>query len=443
MYFTLEVVIYFSSVILASADDLLKINCSPAGKAHWKHPFLTSGVCQQILHRKKTSIQFHQKVRYLYFNDSNLERIPDNWLINFTSLKELHLQNNNLKFLSSNSFKGLTQLELLDISFNSFTRLVESWFKNFLLVKAIKVDNCQIKYFQPKDFSWPVSLEYLSLKNNLIDVMPPMPLETVNRKIWNVSLEGNTIDCVCRRPEHNQTTFTQKMFQMVHSSCRSRHNVNDMKPLTLKRDTIDSRIWLIWKKYLKGKICEGPVVELITRCDTDGKCKVKCQASGRPKPYVNILNNATDEDMKNFNETTAVAYSNVVLDGQNAAIKCETETVFMTQGTRSVSRTLLTTIKLSEDTTTTTETVTTQENVTKTKTKEVMSEQVNELIRLDEVLSYLKKISWVMYLALSVNTLSNVLFVYIVFKLFEKSYNEDDEINSDDIVIQSQFKASK
>ena len=115
--------------------------------------------------------------------------------------------------LSSNSFKGLENLELLDLSFNSFTRMAESWFQNLSFLKTMKVDNCYIKYFEPKNFSWPKKLEFLSIRNNLLDIMPPMPLETVSLDNWNVSLEGNSIDCVCRRHEHNEKTFTKQGLQ--------------------------------------------------------------------------------------------------------------------------------------------------------------------------------------------------------------------------------------
>ena len=87
---------------------------------------------------------------------------------------------------------------------------------------------------------------------------------------------------------------------------------------------------------------------------------------------------------------------------------------------------------------TTTATTTTQENVTETETKDVMSEQVKGLIRLDEVLNYLKKISYFMYIGLIVSVLSNAVFVYIVFTLCKQSEDqvEEEEITSGYIVIQ-------
>ena len=434
MCFAIEVflLIWFLG-LCGGADQLIQLDCSPAGKANWNNPILSSGVCQEILYGKTASILFHPQVECLYFNDSNLDSIQDNWLLNFKNLKELHLHNNNLKMLSSNSFKGLENLELLDLSFNSFTRMVESWFQNLSFLKIVKVDNCYIKYFEPKNFSWPKKLEYLSIRNNLLDIMPPMPLETVSLDNWNVSLEGNSIDCVCRRHEHNKTTFTKKVFHRIQSSCQSRKYADKEKREI--RDVSGNRTESVWGKYLESDICEGPAVELIANCDIDGRCKVKCQASGRPQPYVSILNKGTNEEFERFNATTTVAYSYVALEGENATIKCETESFFMKQ--RPVSGSLLTTISMSEEATTTA-TTTTEENVTETETKDVMREQVNEVIRLDKVLSYLKKISVFMYIGLSVSVLSNAVFVYIVFTLCKQSEDqvEEEEITSGYIVIQ-------
>ena len=220
----------------------------------------------------------------LNLSSTSLLHTQDGWLKHFTNLSKLDLQNNSLSELTDKSFVGLTSLKYLDLSSNSFVRLKQGWFKMLNSLETLIMNNCGIKFFEPAQFAWPDRLFDLSLKDNMIPVMPPLPLATKNYSRWTVHLEGNDISCKCRREEHTKDTVKIETYCRIHSICLTQAYSKKLdKPLYCN----SSRLNLIWKKYFSTPVCSGPVFKI--DCNITGKCTVKWDAIPKPKQNLSFF----------------------------------------------------------------------------------------------------------------------------------------------------------
>lgn len=89
-----------------------------------------------------------------------------------SSLKELYLNDNPLKNISNNSFKGLKSLEILDLSDTKIDHLPDSLgdLKN---LKALNLDSNRIEVFPVSVLGGLKNLEHLFLSRNRLTVIPP------------------------------------------------------------------------------------------------------------------------------------------------------------------------------------------------------------------------------------------------------------------------------
>ena len=207
----------------------------------------------------------------LNLSSTSLQHIRDGWFTHFTNLNKLDLSNNSITELTDKSFEGLPNLRQLDLSFNYFVRLKQGWFELLKSLEKLIINNSGIKYFEPAAFAWPERLFDLLLKNNMITVMPPLPLATKNDSRWSVHLEGNDINCKCRRKEHTSVSVNMDTFSRIHSKCRS-------NPIYKQRSK------LFWKIYVSSSVCEQQSVSFKTDCDITGICTLECNANGIADP---------------------------------------------------------------------------------------------------------------------------------------------------------------
>ncbi|KAL3289800.1 hypothetical protein HHI36_023192 [Cryptolaemus montrouzieri] len=142
--------------------------------------------------------------------------------INFqsTSLRSLKLRRCSIDYIDNSVFKGLPNLEVLNLSENPLNYLNNSLVSSS--VKSLDLSNCNLKHLKALSFSGMTSLAYLSLKNNhnlrllhsdsdsllTLDVsncnlehVPTGPL----RKIVELDLHGNNIQWLRNRTFSNIT----------------------------------------------------------------------------------------------------------------------------------------------------------------------------------------------------------------------------------------------
>ena len=217
----------------------------------------------------------------LNLSSTALQHIPDGWFKHFTNLSKLDLQNNSLTELTDKTFKGLTNMKQLDISSNHFVRLKQGWFEMLNSLEKFIMNNCGIKYFEPVGFAWPDRIFHLSLKDNLIPLMPPLPLTCRNDSRWAVHLEGNDINCRCRRKEHTDDVLPHDTFSRIRSICLSQRYGETLPwpDLTSKTSNTSERIKSIWKKYVDSSVCGTSSVSFKTDCDIAGMCTAECNVS--------------------------------------------------------------------------------------------------------------------------------------------------------------------
>ena len=173
-------------------------------------------------------------------------------------------------------------MKQLGLSLNYFVRLKQGWFELLKSLEKLLINNCGIKFFEPAGFTWPKRLFDLSLKDNMIPVMPPLPLSTKNDSRWSVHLEGNDINYKCRRKEHTSVSVNMNTFSRIHWIY---HN----SPMYVQRNK------LLWKIYVSSSVCEQQSVSFKTGCDITGICTLECNANGIIEP---------DEKSLQFKKTT-------------------------------------------------------------------------------------------------------------------------------------------
>ena len=252
---------------------------------------------------------------FLNLSSTSLQHIPDGWFKHFTNLSKLDLHNNSLSELTNKSFEGLTNLKQLDLSSNSFVRLKQGWFAMLNSLETLTMNNCGIQYFEPAQFVWPDRLFDLSLVNNMIPVMPPLPLTTKNDSRWVVHLEGNDINCNCRRQEHTKDTVKMETYCRIHSICLSQtYSKKSDKSLNCS----SSRLNLMWNRYFSRPVCSGPFFKI--DCNITGKCTVELNAIPEPKQNLSFFDLAHCVSSKN----KGVCAFNLE---EGSALKCNTNMV--------------------------------------------------------------------------------------------------------------------
>ena len=219
------------------------------------------------------------EIRYIRIRNLSttlLQHIQDGCFQNFINLSKLDLQNNRITQLTNKTFKGLTNMKQLDISFNHFVRLKQGWFEMLNSLEKLLMNNCGIKYFEPVEFAWPDRIFHLSLKDNVIPLMPPLPLTTRNDRRWAVHLEGNDINCSCRRKEHTDDLLNHDISSKIYSKCLRQQNAGS-EPLQLS--LTEERAKFVWNQYISSPVCKKYSVSFQTDCDIAGICTAECNVS--------------------------------------------------------------------------------------------------------------------------------------------------------------------
>ena len=240
-----------------------------------KDIFINCSVCDI----ENMTVMSDLEIRYIRIRNLSttlLQHIQDGCFQNFTNLSKLHLQNNRITQLTDKTFKGLTNLKQLDLSSNSFVRLKQGWFEMLNSLETLIMNNCGIQFFEPAQFAWPDRLFDLSLKNNMIPMAPPLPLKTRNESRWSVHLEGNDINCSCRRKEHTEDSLNLDTFSKVYFKCLSQEYADSGPAQTIYTA---ERTKHVWSQYISSPVCDKFSVSFKTDCDITGICSAEYNIS--------------------------------------------------------------------------------------------------------------------------------------------------------------------
>lgn len=153
------------------------------------------------------------KLTQLDLSQNNLSVIPTWALTYLHSLQSLHLENNRIEVVRSNTFDEtqLTNLHFLYLDNNQLQVIPNLAFYRLPLVVLMMANN---RIVEIQKMSLPSSLTFLVLRNNLLTQVPYLALNNLN-SLQNLDLEGNNITTMTSNPE---VVFDHEMKLML------RHN---------------------------------------------------------------------------------------------------------------------------------------------------------------------------------------------------------------------------
>ncbi|CAA3024886.1 receptor 12 [Olea europaea subsp. europaea] len=119
-------------------------------------------------------------------------------IFRFSSLRNLHLSNNQLDGVQPQSFNQASSLEFLDLSYNQLVGSLPN-ITRFSSLKTLYLSNNHLDGLHPQSLHQPSSLESLDLSGNQLKRLPEAIEHLLNLKYLNLSstsLEGNIISCI-------------------------------------------------------------------------------------------------------------------------------------------------------------------------------------------------------------------------------------------------------
>lgn len=113
-------------------------------------------------------------------------------------LTEINLKSNGIRHIDSNTFKGLSRLEILDLSRNEITNLNVNLFESLSSLKELRLYRNKLKRIDGNTFKNLSSLQRLSLSNNEIEEIDTNAFECVS-SLRVLRLNGNRLKQIERK----------------------------------------------------------------------------------------------------------------------------------------------------------------------------------------------------------------------------------------------------
>ena len=175
-------------------------------------------------------------------------------------LKLLDISDNNIVEIDSDAFSHLSKLNRLHMRNNKIKVVKDIWFRSLLKVMLIDLGQNLISSFEPSYFVWPSNLKTLLLQGNSFHVIPPLP-----KNPHLVDLSDNKIDCSCQRIGQEKV------------------NKDVLLKVTVTCNEISTEKWR--KMHWENPFCTFPTV-LAEYKEFDDIYIVKCTGDGFPLPKV-------------------------------------------------------------------------------------------------------------------------------------------------------------
>ena len=233
--------------------------------------------------------------------------------VQFSVLTHLYLCENGIGQIPDNTFKGLTQLEFLDLQKNKILSIQFSWFNHLKNLETLDLSYNVISTWLPEDFLWQKKLKWLVLKGNQLKSLPPLPV----RSGWSANLMGNEIFCGCHLPSHEKITVSSTLFV----NCSNQEE----KPLGYHGS-------LLHFVQQHTPICEKPSVKFVTRPIND-KLLMTCTGKGIPVPHQIGINTSSGSIIK-YHSTKITPVLTLIGMQEEQSAKCTARSLIGVSETR-------------------------------------------------------------------------------------------------------------
>ncbi len=170
----------------------------------------------------------YPSLKNLFLNNNNIRFIRDYSFSNLSNVNQLHLQNNKISGLSRNTFHGLSELKVLFLRNNTLYELERNTFSGDSLPKLeiLTLSNCRLVRIHRDTFQNAMSLKLLDLSDNMLTA----PIQFFgNLRIDTLNLSSNRLENLANSP-FQQLKFLQKLF--LSNNLISNLTAADFKGLT-------------------------------------------------------------------------------------------------------------------------------------------------------------------------------------------------------------------
>ncbi|GBM46576.1 Carboxypeptidase N subunit 2 [Araneus ventricosus] len=141
-----------------------------------------------------------RKLNKIFLQKNGLKSVDG--LFNIPSLKEIHLEVNNLTSID-NAFQKDINLEFLHLNTNPLRKISSSAFNaNVKHLRALTLRKCELKFLSPSVFRHLTKLKLLDLSNNLIESLPVEIFHGLH-SLLHVDLKENRISYLGEVFRHN------------------------------------------------------------------------------------------------------------------------------------------------------------------------------------------------------------------------------------------------
>ena len=114
------------------------------------------------------------KLSALDLSRNKIKYLPSDSFTKLAELNNLNLENNLIAQIEEAVFDRLDKLHNLNLGHNHMTILNLRWFKKLHLLNVVSLEHNKIKRVVDWKERWPKSLKYVHLNNNSISVIPPV-----------------------------------------------------------------------------------------------------------------------------------------------------------------------------------------------------------------------------------------------------------------------------
>lgn len=156
-----------SAIIIIGVSSIESQGQSKCKMFDWREVEGTRTVCKNVY---KEDLFLDQSVisksTDLRIINSHFYHIDENMFEYFPLLKNLTIIDSQVKSIDSKAFSNLSNLELLDLSFNEISNLNENFSDDLQSLKHLIINDNFIRMMNPNSFSNLINLKSLKLKNN-------------------------------------------------------------------------------------------------------------------------------------------------------------------------------------------------------------------------------------------------------------------------------------
>ena len=231
------------------------------------------------------------KLSALDLSRNKIKYLPSDSFTKLAELNNLNIENNLIAHIEETVFDSLDKLYNLNLGYNHITILNLRWFKQCNLLNTVSMAHNKIKRVVNWKEGWPKSLRYVLLNNNSIPVVPAIPRHV---EIFNLTL--NPLYCGCKPETFNMGNISNEALCKVSMKCHS-GLVMELNG-KCKSEAASDKVYSMWTKLSKKPNCKKPVIkDLSLVIDGHGTPQITCVASGIPAPDITLEHNKTKQKL--------------------------------------------------------------------------------------------------------------------------------------------------